>query len=86
MAVVEDESIKRMVNQYMTQYRYEKVMLRGQDLMDLGIPPGPFYRKILTELLYARLDGLVKTKEDEINYIFRHYPEFARQERMINES
>ncbi len=86
MAVVEDESIKRMVNQYMTQYRYEKVMLRGQDLMDLGIPPGPFYRKILTELLYARLDGLVKTKEDEINYIFRHYPEFAKQERMINES
>jgi tRNA nucleotidyltransferase (CCA-adding enzyme) len=82
MAVAEDESFKRMVNQYMTQYRYEKVMLRGQDLKDLGIPPGPFYRKILTELLYARLDSLVRTKEDGINYICRRYPEFADQERL----
>lgn len=85
MAIVEDESLRRMINQYMTSYRYEQPKLRGQDLKEMGIPPGPFYRKILTELLYARLDGIVKTKEDEIAYIFRHYPQFAREERTIDE-
>ncbi|MEJ5301761.1 MAG: CBS domain-containing protein [Thermodesulforhabdaceae bacterium] len=75
MAIAEDESFRRMVNQYLTQYRYEKTILRGQDLKELGIPPGPFYKKILVELLYARLDGLVETREDEISYIRRHYPQ-----------
>lgn len=75
MAVADDEALKRMVNQYLTQYRYEKVILRGHDLKELGIQPGPFYKKILLELLYARLDGLVKTREDEITYIKRHYPQ-----------
>lgn len=86
MALSEDESLKRMVNQYMTNYRYEHTKLRGQDLKDMGIPPGPFYRRILTELLYARLDGLIKTKEDEISYILRHYPQFASTGKDADES
>ncbi|MCX7823498.1 MAG: CBS domain-containing protein [Syntrophobacterales bacterium] len=86
MALVEDEQVKRMVNQYMTHYRYEQTKLRGQDLKEMGIPPGPFYRKILTELLYARLDGVVRTREDEISYIFRHYPQSITEERGADES
>ena len=32
----------------------------------LGLPPGPRYRLILDELLNARLNGRVESREDEL--------------------
>lgn len=41
-------------------------MLCGKDLAGLGIRPGPAYRTVLGRLRDARLDGLVRTREDEL--------------------
>ncbi len=81
MAYTESSHLRRLISQYLARHRYEKVELRGKDLKAMGIPPGPIYSKLLKELLYARLDGLIKSKEDEINYIKRHYPEIFVPER-----
>ena len=40
-------------------------MLTGDDLKNLGLPAGPRYRKLLAELLDAKLDGLVRNREEE---------------------
>ena len=42
-----------------------KPLLGGSDLIEMGIPPGPRIKEILNKLLDTRLDGKVKTREDE---------------------
>lgn len=75
MARTESSKVRKGVNFYLTRYRYISTEIKGRDLKEAGIPPGPIYRKILDELLYAKLDGLVYTKQDEWNYLKRHYKE-----------
>ncbi len=57
-----DERFRR----YLTGYRRVTGEVSGRDLADLGLPPGPAYRPILEELLAARLDGRVSTREEEL--------------------
>lgn len=52
-----------------TLFRLRKVALEaanGYTLKQLGLPQGPIYRVILAEILAAKLDGIVKTPEDEL--------------------
>jgi len=48
--------------------------LKGRDLLALGYPPGPLYREILDVLLAERLEGRVKTREEELAWVLAHYP------------
>jgi len=50
---------------YETTWRHVQPMLSGDDLMALGVPPGPIYRNLLNGLRDARLDGRVHTREEE---------------------
>jgi tRNA nucleotidyltransferase (CCA-adding enzyme) len=69
MALSQEERAKRSVSDYLTTYSRMKAHIRGKDLRALGIDPGPIYKKILNALLYARLDGKLETKEDELRLI-----------------
>jgi hypothetical protein len=71
MAKSKRESTRKYISHYLTQLRNVRISLRGDDLKTLGIPPGPRYRKLLSELMDARLDGEVKTREDEVEYVKR---------------
>ncbi len=53
------------LNQYREKLRYTRPKLTGNDLMGLGIAPGPQIKEILDRLLDARLDGRVATREEE---------------------
>ena len=46
-------------------------VLNGDDLIALGVEPGPRIGRMLAELLWARLDGEVETREDEIEAVRR---------------
>ncbi|HUJ19803.1 MAG TPA: CBS domain-containing protein [Nitrospirota bacterium] len=69
MAKAKQEEARKYISLYLTRLREVKVTLTGDDLKAIGIPPGPRYRRLLAELLDARLDGLVKTRDEEINFI-----------------
>jgi tRNA nucleotidyltransferase (CCA-adding enzyme) len=69
MAKAKQERAKKYISLYLTHLRNVKVTLTGDDLKALGIPPGPKYRKILAELLDAKLDGVIRSHEDEIEYV-----------------
>lgn len=43
-------------------------LLRGRDLENLGVMPGPKYRKILSKIRDAQLDGHIKDHEEALNY------------------
>jgi tRNA nucleotidyltransferase (CCA-adding enzyme) len=69
MAKARQERAKKYISLYLTHLRNVKVTLTGDDLKKAGIPPGPRYREILAELLDAKLDGLVGTHEDELEFV-----------------
>jgi tRNA nucleotidyltransferase (CCA-adding enzyme) len=68
MAKARQDAAKKYISLYLTHLRNVKVMLTGDDLKALGIPPGPQYRKLLAELLDAKLDGVVRNREEEIEF------------------
>lgn len=69
MAKAKQDRVKKYVSLYLTHLRNVKVTLTGDDLKALGIPPGPRYKKILAALLDAKLDGAVKTHDDEVAFV-----------------
>lgn len=71
MAKAKQETAKKYISLYLTHLREVKVILTGHDLKKLGIPPGPQYRTLLAELLDAKLDGAVRNRDEEIEYIKR---------------
>ncbi len=75
MASAKDEETKKAISYFYTQLKDTKIHLKGQDIIGLGLKPGPMFRKIMQIVLNARLDGLVETKEDEIKFAIEYLSE-----------
>lgn len=52
---------------YLDKLQFVKTELDGKDLTWLGVKPGPVTGRLLKTLLYARLDGKVASRQDEIS-------------------
>ncbi|MDY6842729.1 MAG: hypothetical protein SVW57_01370 [Thermodesulfobacteriota bacterium] len=68
-----DHYRKNIISLFLTKLRFEKVLICGNDLKFLGIKPGKIYKEIFTRLLHERLDGNISTRDDELNYVKKHY-------------
>ncbi|MFH2013043.1 MAG: CBS domain-containing protein [Pseudomonadota bacterium] len=73
MAKTDKNYIKKAISLYFTQLKRTNILLTGEDIKGLGITPGKIYKRIMDDLLEAKLDGIVKTKEEEINFIRVNY-------------
>ncbi|MBW1705142.1 MAG: CBS domain-containing protein [Deltaproteobacteria bacterium] len=73
MAKANNEKIKRLISNYFTRLKGTKIQLTGKDLISMGIKPGPIFKKIFDRLLEARLDNLIKTKEDEVKFVEKNF-------------
>jgi tRNA nucleotidyltransferase (CCA-adding enzyme) len=60
---------RRYISLYFTQLKDTKPLLRGTDLIQMGMKSGPSIKEALTGLLKARLDEKVVTRQDEMEYI-----------------
>jgi tRNA nucleotidyltransferase (CCA-adding enzyme) len=69
MAKANGEKIRRLISTYFTQLKGNKIQIRGKDLLALGFKPGSVFKDIFESVLEARLNNLVKTKDDEIRYV-----------------
>ncbi|HEY5638537.1 MAG TPA: hypothetical protein VIW01_00620 [Dehalococcoidia bacterium] len=56
---------REQAHAYMSRYRNVRPILRGDDLLALGVPPGKPVGEALARLRAAKLDGEVKTRADE---------------------
>jgi tRNA nucleotidyltransferase (CCA-adding enzyme) len=72
MASTAREDVKRAISQFITGLRYVTVALRGEDLKNMGLKPGPIFRDILRAVLNAKLNGRLITKKDEIQFVRRY--------------
>ncbi|HOK09328.1 MAG TPA: CCA tRNA nucleotidyltransferase [Candidatus Hydrogenedens sp.] len=50
-----------------------KPLLCGKDLIALGYTPGPVFKTILSEIENAQLEGTLKTKEEAVQYVLKHW-------------
>ncbi|MBL0716229.1 MAG: CBS domain-containing protein [Desulfosarcina sp.] len=66
MAAAKQKAVRKAISHYCMHLRFIRPFLKGQDLKELGLPPGPRYRTILDKLLNARLNGQVESREDEL--------------------
>ena len=67
----DDPLVSQRLGLYLDQLRHISTLLNGSDLLELGVPEGPMVGELLEELLEARLDGLLATREEEENLVLR---------------
>jgi len=63
--VTESPAASQNIRLFFTKLKDIKISLTGEDLMQMGIAPGPQIKEILERLHQARLNGKVTTKEGE---------------------
>jgi tRNA nucleotidyltransferase (CCA-adding enzyme) len=71
MSRTESDRVKKFISLYFTQLMNIRCSVTGRDLQELGVPPGPQYREILDQVLDARLNDLLESRDDELGYIRR---------------
>ena len=54
---------------FLNKLRYVKIALNGNDLISMGVSPGPRIKEILSRLHEARLDGKVSSKQGEVEMV-----------------
>jgi tRNA nucleotidyltransferase (CCA-adding enzyme) len=67
MALYHDDELTKHLSHFLTRLHLEKADITGEDLKLLGVPAGPLYTRILEQVLAAKLDGKVATREDQLN-------------------
>jgi tRNA nucleotidyltransferase (CCA-adding enzyme) len=60
---------RRHLKLYLGKLRYIKPALTGDDLLKMGIRPGPRMKEILHRLHTTRLDGKVRSKQGEVEMV-----------------
>lgn len=60
---------RRMIKLYLEQLGDVSIELTGADLLKLGYSQGPQLGRLLDQLLDARIDGKVKTRDDELAFV-----------------
>jgi len=74
MAIARKSSVKKAVSNYVTELRHTTTSLSGRELIAMGYKPGPGFKTMLNDLLDARLDHRVVSKEEETTFIKHNYP------------
>lgn len=74
MAIGRKSIVKKSVSKYVTELSQTTTFLGGRDLMAMGYSPGPRFKKMLNDLLDAKLNKQLTSKEDEYQYIKKKYP------------
>jgi len=67
--ISQSDARKNRIMLYITALRNKKPFITGNDLKKMGYPEGPLYSEILTKTFYAQLDGVIKDKNQAIDFV-----------------
>lgn len=67
------------LDDYLTKWRHIQPACDGNDLISAGVPQGPAVGVLIAELRSARLDGRVRSKDEEIAFARQRLPEVLSQ-------
>jgi tRNA nucleotidyltransferase (CCA-adding enzyme) len=62
----QDSNSGRVIIGYQREWRHVRTFINGDDLLEMGMEPGPEIGRILNQLLDARLDGVVSDESEEM--------------------
>jgi tRNA nucleotidyltransferase (CCA-adding enzyme) len=63
------KSVRQRIIFYLANLKNVRLSVSGRDLNRMGFEPSPLYQVALESLLKAKLDGLVRSREEELNFI-----------------
>ena len=74
LAVSATDRANRYANIYFTQY-YEraKLLLTGDDLLKMGMEPGPVFQSVFKALRQAHIKGEIETREEEVALVRKQF-------------
>ncbi|HKK99686.1 MAG TPA: hypothetical protein VJ943_05510, partial [Desulfotignum sp.] len=75
-----DEAVRKAISNFYTDYRHVKPLIRGRDLINIGVTPGPEFTTIFRQVLNAKLDGDLDTRQKEIAFA----AEYARTNGLLS--
>ena len=70
-AVSNKEIIEKRIEGFLSLYNGVRLQIGGKDLIGLGVKPGVYFRDVLKKTLYAKIDGNIKTKSEELRFVKR---------------
>jgi tRNA nucleotidyltransferase (CCA-adding enzyme) len=68
MSQAKTAKIKKRISSFLKDYGGVKVAIGGSELKNLGLLPGPEFKHILNEILYAKIDGKLKSRAEELEF------------------
>ena len=72
MAKTKQEFVKKAVSIYLSKLQDIRTSIKGRDLIQLGLKPGPEFQQILNAVLDARLNGEITGQEQEFEFLTRY--------------
>ncbi len=66
MAKTKQEFVKKAASTYLSKLQDVQTQISGNDLIRLGLQPGPVFQDILSAVLAARLKDEISTREEEL--------------------
>jgi tRNA nucleotidyltransferase (CCA-adding enzyme) len=69
MAASGQERVKKTISHFFTKLRYIRTSITGNDLIKMGLEPGPLFRKIFEAVRDAKLNGEIRYREDEFRFV-----------------
>ncbi|MEG4488991.1 CBS domain-containing protein [Microcoleus sp. D2_18a_B4] len=75
IALQSPRSARRQIWEYLTKWANVEPPLNGNDLKALGYKPGPGFKRMLDDLLAARLDGDLGDRAAAISFLAQRYPQ-----------
>lgn len=61
--------LKAHIADFFDIYNGMRILVSGEDLHKIGLAPGPYYKRLFAKVLNAKLEGKVKTREQELALI-----------------
>ena len=76
MSITTHKELIKNISYYVTDLRDIQLAVSGKDIQALGLPPSPVYGKILSAVMDAKLNGDVKTRQEEMELLKKYVDQF----------
>jgi len=74
MAKSDNDNVRKNISLFFKKLINIELSINGNDLIALGYKPSNLFSEVMKRLIKERINGRVKTKEDEINFVKNHFP------------
>lgn len=71
-ALSSSKRARQNIEKFLSLYNPVRIKIKGETLKQLGIQPSAMYGKIFKKILHKKIDGKIKSREDELREIKRY--------------